>query len=115
VAEPPGLYGPLLYLNSIMGPVSLTLDITTVHPVSRRGTEDTCNENAVHKAYFNKVAKHQSGSTLRTTGSCLRSPTRLALSTPYHGAPSTTSHASRRTPLSSATSRTPCAEALCSA
>jgi len=46
-----GLYGPLLYPTSITGTAGLTLDFTVVHPVSRRGTEYTFDENALHRAY----------------------------------------------------------------
>ena len=42
--QPPGLYEPSLYLTSIAGTAGLTLDFTVVHPVSRRGTEHTCEE-----------------------------------------------------------------------
>ena len=51
VLQPPGLYGPLLYPTSITGTAGLTLDFTVVHPVSRRGTEYTFDENALHRAY----------------------------------------------------------------
>ena len=51
VPQPPGLYGPLLYPTSITGTAGLTLDFTVVHPVSRRGTEYTFDENALHRAY----------------------------------------------------------------
>jgi hypothetical protein len=35
----------------------LTLDFTVTHPVSRRGTEYACDENAHHRAYRAKVTK----------------------------------------------------------
>jgi len=44
VPQPPGLHGPLLYPTSITGTAGLALDFTVVHPVSRRGTEHTCEE-----------------------------------------------------------------------
>ena len=46
VPQVPGLYGPLLYPTSIMGTAGLTLEFTVIHPVSRRGTEYTCDEKA---------------------------------------------------------------------
>jgi len=58
VPQPPGLYGSLLYPTSIAGTASLTLDFTVIHPVSRRGTEYTCDENAPHRAYRVNVTKH---------------------------------------------------------
>jgi len=58
VPQPPGLYGPLLYPTSTTGTAGLTLDFTVVHPVGRRGTEYTCDENALHRAYRTKVTKH---------------------------------------------------------
>jgi hypothetical protein len=58
VPQPPGLYGPLLYPTSTTGTAGLTLDFTVVHPVGRRGTEYTCDENALHTAYRAKVTKH---------------------------------------------------------
>jgi hypothetical protein len=58
VLQPPGLYGPLLYPTSITGTAGLTLDFTVIRPVSRRGTEYTCDENALHRAYRAKVTKH---------------------------------------------------------
>jgi len=44
--------------TSITGTASLTLDFTVVHSVSRRGTEYTCDENALLKANRAKVTKH---------------------------------------------------------
>jgi len=58
VPQPPGLYGPLLYPTSTMGTAGLTLDFTVVHPVCRGGTEYASDENALHRAYGAKVAKH---------------------------------------------------------
>jgi hypothetical protein len=58
VPQPPGLYGPLLYPTSITGTAGLTLDFTVIHPVSRRSTEYTCDENALHRAYRAKLTKH---------------------------------------------------------
>jgi len=58
VPQPPGLYEPSLYLTSIAGTAGLTLDFTVVHPVSRRATEYTCDENVLHRAYRAKVTKH---------------------------------------------------------
>jgi hypothetical protein len=58
VLQPPVLYGSLLYPTSITGTAGLTLDFTVVHPVSRRGTEYTCDENALHRANRVKVTKH---------------------------------------------------------
>jgi hypothetical protein len=40
-----GVYGPLLYPTSITGTACLTLDFTVIHPVSRRGTEYTCDKD----------------------------------------------------------------------
>jgi hypothetical protein len=74
VPQPPGLYGPLLYPSSTTGTAGLTLDFTVAHPVGRRGTEYTCEENALHRAYRAEV----------TTGSCLWSPPHPELSTPRH-------------------------------
>jgi len=58
VPQPPGLYEPSLYLTSIAGTAGLTLDFTVVHPVSRRATEYTCDENVLHRAYRARVTKH---------------------------------------------------------
>jgi hypothetical protein len=58
VPQPPGLYGPLLYPTSITGTAGLTLDFTVIHPISRRGTQCTCDENALLKAHRAKVTKH---------------------------------------------------------
>ena len=58
VPQPPGDYGPLLYPTNTAGAAGLTLDFTVVHPVGRNGTEYTCNEHALHRAYRAKVTKH---------------------------------------------------------
>jgi hypothetical protein len=58
VPQPQGLYGPLLYSTSITGATGLILDFTVIHPVSRRGTEYTCDEKALHRAYRAKVTNH---------------------------------------------------------
>jgi hypothetical protein len=58
VPQPPGLYGPLMYPTSITGTAGLTLDFTVIHPISRRGTEYACDENALLKAHRAKVTKH---------------------------------------------------------
>jgi hypothetical protein len=42
-----------------MGTAGLTLDFAVVHPVGRRVTEYACDENALHRAYGAKVAKHR--------------------------------------------------------
>jgi len=81
-----GVYGPLLYPTSITGTASMTLDFTVIHPVSRRGTEYTCDEDQALR---------------------VASPPHPELYTPRHCASSTISHATRRTPPSSTPSRTP--------
>ena len=58
VPQPPGDYGPLLHPTNTEGTAGLTLDFTVVHPVGKTGTEYTCNEHALHRAYRAKVTKH---------------------------------------------------------
>jgi hypothetical protein len=58
VPQPPGDYGPLLHPTTTEGTAGLTLDFTVVHPVGKTGTEYTCNEHALHRAYRAKVTKH---------------------------------------------------------
>jgi hypothetical protein len=83
-----------------MGSAGLPLD-TIVYHISRRGTEYTCNENALHQAYSNNHhellhAKNYSFVPVVTdTSGALNSASLRLL------------YASRQTPLSSAPSRTP--------